>query len=92
MRKEISAVLVMLSIFGGSMANNVFAQEVGVNMKNPENINALKNFISLNQSNSGYLNAEIKGIKLEISPDGIIKRVMNGIVSTMSYNNQYGSD
>ena len=92
MRKEISAVLVMLSIFGGSMANNVFAQEVGVNMKNTENINYLRNFISLNQSNSGYLNAEIKGIKLEISPDGIIKRVMNGIVSTMSYNNQYGSD
>ena len=92
MRKEILAVVVALSIFGVSIENNVFAKEVAVNMKNPENINALRNFISLNQNNGDFLKAEIKNIKLEISSYGIIKRSINGSVSPINYNSLYGSD
>jgi len=92
MREKISIILAMLFLLAGNMANNVFAREIAENIQKPENIRDLRNFILRNQNNGERLQAEVKGINLEISPDGLIKRIMNGSTSTMDYNSQYGGN
>ncbi len=92
MNKKIPAVLLMSFLLGGNMANNIFAQENIMNIYNQKNIEILKNFILQNQNARKSLRAEIKDISLEISSGGLIKRTMNGVISTMNYNSQYGCD